>query len=111
MQNRTKGPEKVFRGELGAAKPWMDNETPLLHAIINGTHLINALLNTGCFYYAAVNSKFARFNGLERIAITPKQVGSATAALKRVEINEIAYGTVDIGGYEHVLFAYVVPGL
>ena len=111
MQNRTKGPEKVFRGELGAAKPWMDNETPLLHAIINGTHLINALLNTGCFYYAAVNSKSARFNELKRIVITPKQVKGATAAFKKVEINKIVYGTVDIGGYKYVLFIYVVPGL
>ena len=111
MQNRTKGPEKVFKSELKAAKPRINGETPLLHIIINGIYLINALLNTGYFCYAAVNSKSARFNELKRIVITPKQVKGATAAFKKVEINKIVYGTVDIGKYEYVLFVYVIPGL
>jgi hypothetical protein len=101
----------VLRSEFETAKQKINKNLLILDIIVNKIYLIAALMDIAYFCYAAVSENFVWKNAFKRVAVTPRKVGGATKALKAIIIEKMAYGTINVKGFEYIMFVYVILGL
>lgn len=70
---------------------------------------MDALVDSGCDCYSAVNEPLARSLKLPRIPITPRTLKEAVS--EQGVIKEMTYLEVDLDGYKHRIWAYIIPKL
>ncbi len=87
----------------------MDTPPFFVDLLCNGTSFTNALVDSGCCCHAIVSESYATSLRTPRINIKPRILREA--ATKQRTIRHLTYLTVDVGGYAHRIWAYVVPQL
>jgi transposase InsO family protein len=88
----------------------MDCEPFLVDLMFNKTTFAEALIDSGCLCYAAIDQKLCNQLKLPRIPIAPRHLQQA-AAISKESIRWITYADVDIAGHRRKLYFYVVSNL
>lgn len=92
----------------------MDGPPVTFDLLVNRATTIRALFDTGCLCYSAVTPRLAQHAHLPIVPITPRRLSEATEKslqTPNVVIKAMTYALIDIGGFPHVVYSYIIPGL
>ena len=99
---------------MTASKAWEEkahSEPFTVSVLINQILPATALIDTGCTTYGLITSQFARKHDLKRIPVLPRKIVGFDSRESISPITEMAYYSLDIGGYQREIYLYIIPRL
>jgi hypothetical protein len=81
----------------------------LINTRINKYSYINALINSGCLYYAIISHKCYQKIKLPRLEIHPRKMEGFNGKKICITIDSIAYADLNINGFKRKIFFHIVP--
>lgn len=88
----------------------MDKPPFEVSLLVNQSCFAKTLVDNGCSSYGICDDRFARKHSLQRIQIEPRTI-EGFDDLRLPTIREVVSLKIDLDGYEHEAFFYIVPRL